>query len=138
MSSAVKGGIIDDLIIDKKLGEGKFGCVNLVKHRKTNSIFALKKIPKALIKSNMMIDQLALEIRIQSCIKHGNILEMYGCFDDKTHLYIMLEYMNGGTLYQKLKKERLQEPEVSSIVRQITSAIDYLHDIGIAHRDIKP
>lgn len=112
--------------------------MNLVKHRKTNSIFALKKIPKALIKSNMMIDQLALEIRIQSCIKHGNILEMYGCFDDKTHLYIMLEYMNGGTLYQKLKKERLQESEVSSIVRQITSAIDYLHDIGIAHRDIKP
>lgn len=63
---------------------------------------------------------------------------MYGCFDDKTHLYIMLEYMNGGTLYQKLKKERLQEAEVSSIVRQITLAIDYLHDIGIAHRDIKP
>jgi serine/threonine protein kinase len=34
---------------------------------------------------------------------------MYGCFDDKTHLYIVLEYMNGGTLYEKLKKEKIKE-----------------------------
>jgi serine/threonine protein kinase len=77
-------------MIDKKLGEGKFGCVNLVRHKKTSSLFALKKVPKALIKSNMMIDQLTLEIRIQSCLKNANILEMYGFFDDKTHLYIVL------------------------------------------------
>jgi hypothetical protein len=38
----------------------------------------------------MMIDQLTLEIRIQSCLKNANILEMYGFFDDKTHLYIVL------------------------------------------------
>jgi serine/threonine protein kinase len=95
---------VEDFIVDKKLGEGKFGCVNLVKHKRTNSLFALKKIPKQLIKANMMIDQLALEIRIQSCLKHSNILEMYGCFDDKTHLYIILEYMDGGTLYQRSKK----------------------------------
>lgn len=102
-------GLIDEFSIDKKLGEGKFGCVNLVRHKKTRGLFALKKIPKALIKSNMMVDQLALEIRIQSCIRNSNILEMYGCFDDKTHLYIVLEYMNGGTLYEKLKKERIKE-----------------------------
>jgi serine/threonine protein kinase len=72
------------------------------------------------------------------CLKNGNILEMYGFFDDKTHLYIVLEYMEAGTLYQKLKKEKVQEKEAAAIIRQITLAIDYLHDIGIAHRDIKP
>lgn len=46
--------------------------------------------------------------------------------------------MDGGTLYQKLKKEKLPENEAAIIIRQITLAIDYLHDIGIAHRDIKP
>lgn len=133
-----KANIVDDFIIYKKLGEGKFGMVNLVRHKKTNTICALKKIPKALIKSNMMIDQLALEMRIQSCLKNANILEMYGFFDDKTHLYIVLEYMDGGTLYERLKKEKLGEKEASVIIRQMTSAVDYLHDIGIAHRDIKP
>lgn len=39
----------------KKLGEGKFGCVNIVRHKKTGGVFALKKIPKALIKSHMMV-----------------------------------------------------------------------------------
>lgn len=77
-------------------------------------------------------------MRIQSCLKNANILEMYGFFDDKTHLYIVLEYMDGGTLYERLKKEKLGEKEASVIIRQMTSAVDYLHDIGIAHRDIKP
>jgi serine/threonine protein kinase len=44
----------------KKLGEGKFGCVNMVRHKKSLGFFALKKIPKNLIKSHMMVDQLAL------------------------------------------------------------------------------
>jgi len=52
--------MFEDFEIGKKLGEGKFGCVNLVKHKKTGGIFALKKIPKSLIKSHMMVDQLIL------------------------------------------------------------------------------
>ena len=46
--------------------------------------------------------------------------------------------MNGGTLYDKLKKSKLTEDEVASVIRQVTEAIDYLHDLGIAHRDLKP
>lgn len=46
---------LDDFSILKTLGEGKFGTVMMVQHKKTNSIFALKKIPKSMIKSHMMI-----------------------------------------------------------------------------------
>lgn len=66
--------MVDEFDVGKKLGEGKFGCVNIARHKKTQGIFALKKIPKAMIKSHMMIDQLALEIRLQSCLKNKNIL----------------------------------------------------------------
>lgn len=65
----------------------------MVVHRTTGGFFALKKIPKSLIKSNLMIDQLSLEVRLQSCLSHRNILSMYGFFDDSTQLYIVLEYM---------------------------------------------
>jgi serine/threonine protein kinase len=76
----------------------------MVRHKKTNSIFALKKIPKSMIKSHLMVEQLALEIRIQTCLNHKNILGIYGFFDDAIFLYIVLEYMQEGTLYSQLKK----------------------------------
>ena len=63
---------------------------------------------------------------------------MYGFFDDKNHLYIVLEYMDGGTLYQKLKKGKLSQQQAAIVIKQITESIEYLHDLGIAHSDIKP
>jgi serine/threonine protein kinase len=45
---------------------------------------------------------------------------MYGFYDDKTHLYIVLEYMDGGTLFQQLKKGKLTEKETARVMRQIT------------------
>lgn len=88
------------------MGEGKFGSVHFARHSGTGGAFALKKIPKSLIKSHMMVDQLSLELRIQSCVRHRSIVDMYGFFDDLTHFYILLEYMEDGTLYQQLKKEK--------------------------------
>ena len=91
-----------------------------------------------MIKSHMMVDQLALEIRLQTCLQHRNILGMYGFFDEKTHLYIVLEYMDGGTLYEILKKGKISEKDAAIVIRQMTEALEHLHDMGIAHRDLKP
>lgn len=46
--------------------------------------------------------------------------------------------MDGGTLYQMLKKGKLNETETAIVIKQMTAAIEYMHDLGIAHRDIKP
>ena len=86
-----------------------------------------------------MIQQIALEIKIQTTLSHKNILGIYGFFDDATYLYIVLEYMQQGTLYSQLKKHGiLQEKEVAAIILQITHALNFLHDHEVAHRDIKP
>ena len=131
--------MMEDFQIGKNLGEGKFGQVMIAKHKRSGSVIALKKIPKAMIKSHFMIEQLTLEIRLQSCLNHKNILTMYGFFDDNTHLYIVLEYMDQGTLYSQLKKNKiLSEKDCATIVKQMTEAVEYLHDQDIAHRDIKP
>lgn len=117
---SIDNSLLEEFIIGKKLGQGKFGSVSLVRHKKTGGVFALKKIPKALIKSHMMVEQVAKQIRLQSCLSHKNVLCMYGFYDDKTHLYIVLEYMDGGTLFQQLKKGKLTEKETARVMRQIT------------------
>ena len=74
-------------------------------HKKTGSIFAIKRVPKATLKQNMMIDQFALEVRIQASFNHPNIVTIYAVFDDKEHVYLLLEYLYGGSLYGELKKK---------------------------------
>ncbi len=54
----------------------------------------------------MMIDQFLLEVKIQSFCEHENILKIYGLFDDKDFIYLVLEYMEEGTLFKHLKKAK--------------------------------
>jgi serine/threonine protein kinase len=92
-----------------------------------------------MISKNLMVEQLLQEIKIQLYCNHENILKLYGVFDDADHIYLVLEYMEEGTLFQLLKRRKtLPEPEAAVYLRQVAHAITYLHDRGIAHRDIKP
>lgn len=97
---------IHDFILGRELGQGKFGTVYQAIHKKTNFLVALKKISKTSIKSNYLIDQFLLEIKIQSHCEHQNILTLYGHFDDREYIYLVLEYMEEGTLFKLLKKKK--------------------------------
>jgi aurora kinase len=96
---------LEDFTLGKKLGEGRFGVVWLAIHKLTGAIFALKKIAKSIIKESFMIDQFILEVKIQSFIEHSYIVNIFGIFDDEESIYLLLEYLEGGTLYNSLKKK---------------------------------
>jgi len=53
-----------------------------------------------------MVDQFCLELKLQTFLNHENILTLFTFFDDKTHIYLVLEYMDEGTLFAQLKKNR--------------------------------
>jgi len=79
------------------------------------------------------------EVVILSKIKHPNIIGIKEIFETETHLYIVLELVTGGELFDKiLKKDHLPEEEAKSYFKQMLEAIKYLHDKDIAHRDLKP
>ncbi len=78
------------------------------------------------------------EILLQRDFQHPNIVKLYSSFEKKGKLYMILEFVEKGNLWELLKNVYLNETQVIRIFRQIVSAIKYLHKRKILHRDIKP
>jgi serine/threonine protein kinase len=124
-----------------QLGSGAFGKVYKVSSKLTNNIYALKVLSKNQIMNLKLMDQLRNEISILARCNHENIISLYGAFEDKSYIYLIMEYANDGTLFSKLKKaKRLSEAVAAEYLRDIVNAVFYLHSQNpvILHRDLKP
>lgn len=73
-------------------------------HRPTNSLFAVKKIAKAKVRSTL--DQFIREIKFQMYFDHPNIVKIYGYYDDETDFYLIMEYMEGGSLFELIGRSK--------------------------------
>ena len=129
----------EDFEIGKKMGKGQFGEVLLVRHKKTGFICGMKVMEKKQIREENYVGQIARELSIQFYLSHRNIAPLYGYFADEKHVYLLVEFCEGGQLLEKLRGERrMQEKDVSQIMKQVCEGVDYIHKELIIHRDIKP
>jgi aurora kinase, other len=94
--------MINGFELGATLGKGKFGEVFLSRHHDAGFVAAIKKIVKNKVLEYKMLDQLCTEIRLHSCLDHPNIVKFYGFFEEKDDIYLIIEYMNGGTLFDYL------------------------------------
>ena len=80
------------------------------------------------------------EIDIMSKVsQHPNIVHLQDLFADEEKIYIVMEYMRGGELYEKITKQKVfSEREASTVMAEIIKVIQYLHSNNIVHRDLKP
>ena len=128
-----------DYKLIKKLGEGTFGKVNLVEHKITGMIRAMKVIKKANVLNEKTNEALVLnELEILKKIDHQNVLKFYEFYSDNKNFYLITEYCSGGDLFDASKKESLSEFQVACIIYQILLALNHIHKMKIMHRDLKP
>lgn len=125
--------------IGRPLGRGKFGHVYLAREKESKQVVALKVLSKKQIENSEVVGQIRREIEIHSHLEHPNILRMYGFFFDAKKIYYIMEYAPGGELYKELKRQRkFEEKQVARYIRQMASALAYIHSCNVFHRDIKP
>jgi len=133
--------IFDNLTLIKKLGSGHFGEVFLASSQRFKEKFAIKKI-NIHSESTKLKKYLDRGIKILKEIDHPNILKLYDIKESKEDLYLVREYCNGENLdyclNQYIEKYKAAFPEqvVQYLMKQIVSAINYLHKQNIIHRYI--
>lgn len=139
LKSSSEKSIKDYYAFVKTLGEGHFGMVLLAKDRRTREKFAVKVIKKQHTELRSMT-LIRRELAILRLVNHENIVRLYDLFDTEQKLYFVLEYMQGGALYEVLSADEthFSEGRASLIIRDILHGLVYLHAKGIVHRDVKP
>jgi len=136
MESAKKmGSIEEEYIMGERIGKGAFSTVYEATEIATGEKYAVKCINRKYIKQKL----LDREIEIMTKIRHPNILYCKAVFESDQQIFLVLELVRGGELYDKIVDEgEYTETEAREIVYQILSAVEYLHSAQIAHRDLKP
>ncbi|XP_026387713.1 CBL-interacting serine/threonine-protein kinase 24-like isoform X3 [Papaver somniferum] len=125
--------------LGRTIGEGTFAKVKFAKNTETGENVAIKVMSKATILRHKMVDQIKREISIMKIVRHPNIVRLHEVLSSRTKIYIVLEFVTGGELFDKIVHQgKIKENESRRYFQQLIDAVDYCHRKGVYHRDLKP
>jgi serine/threonine protein kinase len=122
--------------LEKVIGRGQFGSVYLGIHKATGARFAIKKVDKSKTK-RVFID---MEVETMRRLRgHPNVVRLHECYESAGSFYLIMELMTGGELFDRLiRMGAYGESDARSAMRDVASALAYMHRRRIVHRDLKP
>uniref|UniRef100_A0A8R1I057 Protein kinase domain-containing protein n=2 Tax=Caenorhabditis japonica TaxID=281687 RepID=A0A8R1I057_CAEJA len=125
-------------LTDEHLGAGAYGSVTTCKSKTSGEEFAVKIVDKA--GESHSRKRILREVNIfKKCKGNENIVQLLDWFEDDKNFYLVMEKMRGGPLLQHiLQRGYFTEEEARRVTKDIASALKFMHDRGIAHRDVKP
>ncbi|KAH9254282.1 hypothetical protein BASA81_007672 [Batrachochytrium salamandrivorans] len=123
--------------LEKNIGEGNFAKVRLATHTLTGQKVAVKIIDKNKLDKSTS-KKLFREVRIMKLLNHKNIVRLYEVIDTPDELYLIMEYVSGGEIFDYLVAHgRMKEKDARKHFREIVSALWYCHSMHVIHRDLK-
>eukprot|EP00388_Colpodella_angusta_P042451 GDKK01056343.1.p1 GENE.GDKK01056343.1~~GDKK01056343.1.p1 ORF type:complete len:639 (+),score=161.21 GDKK01056343.1:25-1917(+) len=144
-SEEVSDDIRDLYVIGSVLGSGAFGEVRdcSLKKPKTDEPHVIRAVKIMENKDNDRGDwsnsaMFRREIAVLSKLDHAYIIKYFDFFEDEHFLYAVMEKCEGGELFDQIcKRRRFTEEDAAVLCRQMLSALEYVHDMGVVHRDVK-
>lgn len=131
--------MIGSYVIGETVGRGSFGKVKKGRHVHTGEFVAIKILNRQKLRTANMDKKIHREIEILQLFSHPNICRLYEVISTPTDMYLIMEYVEGGELYDYIvQKGRVRESEARYIFQQIVCAIEYCHHFRVVHRDLKP
>merc|ERR1719183_955723 len=137
MFSFLATGIKKYYEIGETLGKGSFAVVKKGVPKEGGPNVAVKIVDK----KDAQFDENSMqqEIQIMKKVSHPNCIRLYEVFDEKLKIYIVLELVTGGELFDRIiDRGHYSEKDASIVLADVVNAITYLHETGIVHRDLKP
>jgi eukaryotic-like serine/threonine-protein kinase len=132
------GASLGRYVIESPLGAGGMGEVYLAEDTGLHRRVALKLLPNVLAADDIARKRLVREARAAAGLDHPNICTVYEVGEADGHSYIAMQYIDGETLAERLKRGPLDLPSAIALARQVAEALAEAHRLGFVHRDIKP
>jgi eukaryotic-like serine/threonine-protein kinase len=135
---SIVGRTIGDYRIDCELGRGGMGVVYRAHHEKLRRDVAIKMILGAASCDQLVVERFETEARAVANLQHPNVVQLFefGSLDDSP--FFALEYIDGGTLAERIKEFPMDSKEAAKLVESLARAMQVAHQRGILHRDLKP
>ncbi|KAF7110058.1 hypothetical protein CFC21_110218 [Triticum aestivum] len=139
MAGAARKKLVGRYEVGRTIGQGSFAKVKFAVDADTGAPVAMKVLDKATILNNRMLQQIKKEISIMKIVRHPNIIRLNEVLAGQTKIYIIMELITGGELFDKIARQgKLRENEARKYFQQLIDAINYCHSKGVYHRDLKP
>ncbi|WMV07254.1 hypothetical protein MTR67_000639 [Solanum verrucosum] len=124
--------------VGRTIGEGTFAKVKFAKNSETGEHVAIKILDKDKVLKHKMAEQIKREIATMKLIRHPHVVQLYEVMGSKTKIFIILEFVTGGELFDKIVNHgRMREEEARKYFQQLIHTVDYCHSRGVYHRDLK-
>ena len=137
-ASHLTGKTLGQYEIGQQLGQGGMATVYLAKQTSIGRTVAIKVMPAYFMGEHNFLQRFEREVKVIAELQHPRVLPVYDYGQLEGRPYIVMAYMPGGTVADRIRKGPMPVSDVSRIVSQIAEGLDHAHNKGVIHRDFKP